>query len=102
MERPHQAKRDVERDIPVDFSVKQANGAINRDLCLEQQQLLARLPEVARHDLGVGPIWVGLLKTPLRPKFHLLLEAEAPVGEVRRRRDADEPLYSWRPLEGDV
>src|SRR5436190_14883939 len=102
MERPHKAKRDVERDVPVGLPVKQANGAINCDFCLEQQQLLTRLPEAACHDLRIGAVWVGLLETSLRPKFYPLLGAEAPVGEVRRRRDADEALHASRPLKSDV
>ncbi len=77
------AERGLQRHVRVALAVKQPDGAVDRDLALEQQQSLPRFPKVAR---DAAPLGVGAI-------------GEAPVGEVRRRGNADQRLHPLRTVQ---
>src|SRR6185295_1068355 len=86
MERAHQPKRHIQRDLLVGLAVNQANRTIERDITIEQTQLLPRFPEAAGNALPSGRI----------------AAPETPIGKVRRSRDADERKHPVAALKRDV
>src|SRR3954453_14646875 len=102
MERAHQAKGDVERDVPIGLAVDKANGAIERNDIVQHSHPLARFPKASGKQLRLWSVGAGFSQAARHLQFSLLFGGEAPIGEVRRRGNADQRLYPLTPLKRDV